>query len=163
MMTRSRQVYFPLGVIIVATAALTVEMLSATAEQYAHERLWSDLLARPSGPGAFRFYLQPTMGAIAALRDGIADARTGRTAYLWSLLAEPAGRRARLREGLLQTRRIMVLGIVIEALYQLIVLRAFYPLELILIVLLLCFVPYLLLRGPFSRVARWWFLRRTAG
>src|SRR5436305_1113159 len=156
MTIRSRQAYFPLGVIIVATAALTLDTVSATAAQYAHERLWSDLLARPSGPGAFRFYLQPTMGAIAALRDGIADARTGRTAYLWSLLTEPAGRCARLREGLLQTRRIMVLGIVMDSLYQLAVLKAFYPLELILMVLLLCFVPYLLLRGPFARAARWW-------
>jgi hypothetical protein len=139
-----------------------VDILSGTAEQYAHERLWSDLLARPSGPGAFRFYLQPTMGAIAALRDGIADARAGRPAYLWSLLTEPAGRGARLREGLLQTRRILVLGIVMDSLYQIAVLKAFYPLELILVVLLLCFVPYLLLRGPFARAARWWFLRRTA-
>ena len=159
----SRRAHFALGVIIVTIAALALDTVSAMAAQYAHERLWSDLLARPSGPGAFRFLLQPTTAAIVALRDGIADARASRSPYLGGMLKVPAEGRARLRDGMHQTRRILLLGIAMDSIYQLAVLKTLYPLELILIVLLLCFVPYLLLRGPFARIARWWLLHRTAG
>jgi hypothetical protein len=138
-----------------------LDALSSAFAENAFERVWSNLLARPGDPGAFRFYLQPTMGAIVALRDGIKDARAGRPPYLWALLRLPAERTARLREGLLQTRRIILLGITMDTIYQLAVLKAFYPLELILIVLFLCFVPYLLLRGPFARIARSWIARES--
>ena len=41
------------------------------------QRGWHDLVDRPSGPMSFRFILQPSMAAIAAIRDGVKDARTG--------------------------------------------------------------------------------------
>ena len=34
----------------------------------------------------FRFILQPAMAIIAALRDGVHDARLGRTPYVWALM-----------------------------------------------------------------------------
>jgi hypothetical protein len=43
------------------------------------QRIWEDLMARPGGSLALRFILQPTMSAIFAVRDGIRDARTGRS------------------------------------------------------------------------------------
>lgn len=148
--------------VVFAAAALILDSQPAAAAQTAYERLWSDLLARPSGPGAFRFYLQPTMAALVALKSGVADARAGRSPYLWSLFKEPAERRARLREGLVEVRRIILLGITMDAIYQFAMLKAFYPLELIIVVFLLCVVPYLLLRGPCARIARWWLVGRTA-
>jgi hypothetical protein len=39
------------------------------------ERIWDSLLARPSGPMAFRFILQPSIAAIVAIRDGLYDVR----------------------------------------------------------------------------------------
>src|SRR5262245_21602863 len=64
------------------------------------QRLWDDLIARPSGSLALRFLLQPAMSTIFALRDGIRDARTGRSPYFWTVLSDPGKRTARLREGL---------------------------------------------------------------
>ena len=49
-------------------------------------RLWQHILARPGGPMTFRFILQPAMAAIAALRDGVNDARLGRTPYLSAIV-----------------------------------------------------------------------------
>lgn len=118
-------------------------------------RMWTDLLARPSGPFAFRFVLQPLMATILAIRDGITDARTGRSPYLWTVLRATTGRRGRLAEGLKATARIIVLGVVIDAAYQFSALAAFYPVEALVIALLLGFVPYLLIRGPVDRVAKW--------
>ena len=52
------------------------------------DRVWHDLLERPSHLFRFRFILQPVMAGIAALHDGMADARLGRSPYLWTLLAK---------------------------------------------------------------------------
>jgi hypothetical protein len=60
-----------------------------------------------------------------------------------------------LREGLNATARIILLGLVMDVIYQLIVLKTFYPNEALVIALLLAFVPYLIIRGLVFRVARW--------
>src|SRR5271168_4904658 len=52
-------------------------------------RVWEQLIARPTGPMAFRFILQPVMAGIVALRDGIADAKAGRSPYFWTMLTNP--------------------------------------------------------------------------
>jgi hypothetical protein len=44
-------------------------------------RIWTDLVARLTGPFAFRFILQPVMGLIFAWRDGVQDAKAGRPPY----------------------------------------------------------------------------------
>ena len=118
------------------------------------QRLWTELVARPSGPMAFRFILQPVMGAIFAIRDGMKDAREDRSPYFWTVLHDPAQRRPRLREGFAAMSRVIGLGVIREAIYQWREIGAFRPLEMALVVLLLAFVPYLLIRGPAARIAR---------
>ena len=119
-------------------------------------RLWHDLIARPDEPMRFRFILQPVMAAIFAIRAGINDARTGGSPYFWAVLTKPRERAARLREGLNATARIILLGLVMDVIYQIIVLKRFYPAESVIIAVVLAFVPYFLIRGPAARVARRW-------
>jgi hypothetical protein len=120
------------------------------------QRIWWQLLARPTEPMKFRFILQPLMAAIVAIHDGLKDARAGRALYFWMVLRNPRERIEWLREGLNATARIILLGIVMDAIYQLIVLKRFYPVEALIIALLLAFVPYLLIRRPAARIARRW-------
>ena len=63
------------------------------------------------------------------------------------------------REGLISTSRIVLLGLVMDMIYQYEVLRTFYPGEAVLMVLLLALIPYFVLRGPIARVARKWVSR----
>jgi hypothetical protein len=125
-------------------------------------RVWQQLIERPTGPMAFRFILQPVMAAIAALRDGINDAKSGRSPYFWTLLTDRFERGHRLYEGLISTARVVLLGLCMDAIYQWIVLKTFYPGESVIVALALAFFPYLLLRGPIARIARW-RLDATAG
>ena len=37
-------------------------------------RFWHEIAARPDGPLAMRFYLQPLMATFFAVRDGLKDA-----------------------------------------------------------------------------------------
>jgi hypothetical protein len=120
------------------------------------ERIWSSLLARPSGPMAFRFILQPSMAAVVAIRDGLYDMRGDRSPFLWTILSNPEKRSGRLREGLNATARIVLLGLAMDTVYQIIVFKAFYPYEALIIALLLASIPYLLIRGVTSRISRWY-------
>jgi hypothetical protein len=120
------------------------------------ERFWSDQLDRPNGPMSFRYILQPSMAAIAAIHGGIRDARAGRTPYFWTVARNPRERLGRLREGLTATARIILLGFAMDVIYQHLVFKTFYPVEALFIALLLAFVPYLLIRGPVARIVRWW-------
>jgi hypothetical protein len=103
------------------------------------------------------------MAVLAALHDGVRDARLGRSPYFWTVLSDPAKRGGRLREGLISTARIILLGFGMDGLYQWIVLKTFYPGEMVIVAILLAFVPYLLLRGPICRAARWWLARKADG
>jgi hypothetical protein len=122
-------------------------------------RLWADLIARPGGPLEFRFLVQPLVAALLAVRDGMFDARTGRSPYFWTLVHDPARRHERLGEGIKATLRVVLLGVVIDVAYQFQVHGTVYPGEALGIALLLGFVPYLLIRGPIDRITR----RRRGG
>ena len=88
--------------------------------------------------------------------------RTGRDPYFWTILTNPAERGTRLHEGLIATARVILLGLCMDLIYQFIVFDTFHPAEAVIVAGLLAFVPYLLLRGPITRFARWWLARRSA-
>lgn len=141
--------------VVVIMVALLLVCIPATAlAQGVWDRFWSDLTARPGGPMSFRFFLQPVMAAIAAWHDGKKDAATGRSPYFWTVLTDPDQRRGRLREGVKATSKILVIGLAMDLIYQIIVFKSFYPLEAVVVAIVLAFVPYLLLRGPFARIAK---------
>ena len=124
-------------------------------------RFWQELISRPSGPLAFRFLLQPVMATILAIRDGRRDAIANRTPYLWTIVYQPANRGPRLREGARALTRLFVLGVAMDVIYQVIELHGLRPLQTIIIVFTLCFLPYLLVRGVASRIAHRWERRKA--
>ena len=146
--------------LLVAFAVLGWAMYGFSAE--VRQRVWQNLLDRPSGPMTFRFFLQPIMASIAASLHGVKDARTGRSPYLWTMFTHPEKAGGRLHEGLIATSRVILLGLVMEVIYQLTVFETFHPGEAAIISILLAFVPYLLLRGLFTRLANWWRGDRAA-
>ncbi len=119
-------------------------------------RIWHNMLDRPGGPFVFRFVLQPIMATLAALRGGLHDARIGRSPFLWTVLTDPAQRRGRLDEALIATARIVLLGLAMDTVYQVIEFDTFHPVEALIIALLLGVLPYLVLRGLVTRIARRW-------
>ena len=118
------------------------------------ERIWTNITERPDGPLALRFYLQPTIAAILAIRDGVKDARGERTPYFWAILFRPEQRAERLREGFKAVTKVMIIAVILDAIYQWKVLGTFYPGEAVLVAFLLAYIPYLLIRGPAARIAR---------
>jgi hypothetical protein len=127
-----------------------------------HRRFWDDIADRIHGPMTFRFYLQPAMALLTALPDGISDARLGHKSFLWSTLWEPGAPTGRLREGLISTARVVLLGISMDVIYQFKALDRFYPVEALVMAILLAVIPYFVFRWIVERIARWWFARKGA-
>jgi hypothetical protein len=118
------------------------------------ERVGSQLLARVSGPLKFRLVLQPLMASIFAIRSGVADARNGKPPYFWGLLSDPAQRDAMLKDGWKSVGKVFILALVLDIVYQIIVLRFVYAGEAIIVSFILAIAPYLIVRGLATRIAR---------
>jgi len=127
------------------------------------QRFWSNIFDRVGGPMTFRFVLQPTMAFIAALHDGIRDAREGHKSFFWSRWTDPSQTSGRLREGLASVARVIALGIGMDVIYQLKELNTFYPAEAAVMAILLAVIPYFVFRWIVEGVARRWIVRRSAG
>lgn len=121
-------------------------------------RVWENLIERTEGPMHLRFFLQPTMSLIFAIRAGLADAKNGTVPYLWRFFVTKGERRKIAREGWKDFGKIFIIGMSLDIVYQLLVIykfkseALFYPLESILVATGLAIIPYLLFRGPVSRV-----------
>jgi hypothetical protein len=117
-------------------------------------RFGTQMVARVSGPMKFRLVLQPCMAAFFAIRAGLADARAGKTPYFWCLLSDPSQRADMIKDGWKSVGRVFILALVLDAVYQIIVLRWVYPGEMIIVAVILAILPYLILRGLVTRLAR---------
>jgi hypothetical protein len=115
---------------------------------------WHHLAARPTGPLAMRFYLQPLMATLFALRDGFKDARNDKPPYFWALFTHPERRSEMLRHGWKSVGKIFVLAAVLDIIYQLLVLHELHPLQTGVVAVTLALVPYLIFRGPVNRIVR---------
>ncbi len=123
-------------------------------------RIWENLYARLTGPMNLRFIIQPTVATILAIRAGLRDAHQNRPAFLWAVLWNPAHRRELLRQGWKDVGKVFLLATILDVVYQLIVHKGVYILELLITAVTLAIVPYVLLRGPISRVAKMVFAAR---
>jgi hypothetical protein len=127
-----------------------------------HQRFWSNIADRVHGPMTFRFYLQPMMALIAAVPDGIDDARKSRSAPFGDHRGNTETQPGHLREGLIATARIVLLGLSMDVIYQYRVLDYFYPAEAAVMAIMLAVLPYFLFRWIVERAAVWWLAHQSS-
>jgi hypothetical protein len=117
-------------------------------------RFVENLNDRVSGPMKFRLLLQPAMAAFFAIRAGLNDARTGKPPYFWSLVTDPAHRVDMLKDGWKSVGKVFLIALLLDVIYQIMVLKFVYPGEAIYVAFVLAILPYLILRGLVTRIAR---------
>lgn len=121
-------------------------------------RVWENLWERTQGPMNLRFYLQPAMAIFFALRAALRDVKQKRVPYLWRFATSDGYRREIAQEGWKDFGKVFIIAIILDIVYQLVVIfslktkSSFYPLESIIVALLLAFIPYVLIRGPVNRL-----------
>ena len=117
-------------------------------------RFVENLFDRVSGPLQFRFFLQPVMASIFAIKSGLADAKSGNPPYFWSLASDPEHRGDMIRDGWKSVGKVFLLALVLDVVYQIIVLKWVFPFEAVVVAIVLAIIPYLILRGLVTRIAR---------
>lgn len=115
-------------------------------------RVWDQLSGRLSGPLSFRFVIQPIVSTSLAIRAGVRDAHGARAPFLWSLIVNPRGRRGQLLTGWRDVSVLFGVAVAIDVVYQIGVLRFFYPLQALTIAGMLALGPYIVFRGLVTRV-----------
>lgn len=125
-------------------------------------RVWENLNGRFAGPMHLRLIIQLTVASILAIRAGLRDARENRGPFFWSVLSNPDDRRELLRQGWKDIGKVFIIAAILDVVYQLIVHRGVYVLELLVTAVTLAIVPYILVRGPVSRIAKTLFDARPA-
>ena len=99
-----------------------------------------------------RLVLQPTVAAILGFRAGLRDARQKRPPFFWAVFFKATSRRELLRQGWKDAGRVFILATILDVVYQLIVHRGVYVLELLITVVTLAILPYILVRGRSQHV-----------
>jgi hypothetical protein len=117
-------------------------------------RVWQNLVGRLEGPLNLRLIIQPAVAIFLAIRAGFKDARQNRPPFLWTILCDPAHRHEFLRQGWKDVGKVFAVATILDIIYQLIVHRGVYVLELLITAVTLAIVPYVLLRGPVNRIAK---------
>lgn len=119
------------------------------------ERGWEGFLGRPGDSLGLRFYIQPAVAILLAIRDGMSDFRRGSSPFIRSVLNNPWGRRELLKNAWLHIRKIFFVSIVLDVIYQWIEHKfVIYPMELVFTAACLALVPYLVVRGPAYRIIK---------
>jgi hypothetical protein len=112
------------------------------------------LLGRLSGPLNFRLVVMPLVVTCLAIRAHFKDVREGRPTEFGAFFKDPAKRRRLLLSGVKDFGKVFVVACVLDTTYQVWVLKSFYPGEMLVVAILCAIVPYFLVRGPITRIAR---------
>ena len=113
-----------------------------------------ELPQRFTGPGRFRFILQPMLAILLGVRGGLSDARSGNPPYLFGLLFHAGRRGELLRSGVAAIRTLLAMGVILDVVFQLVIYQEVHPGAAVLIGPILVSVPYMLSRALTTRLAR---------
>jgi hypothetical protein len=113
-----------------------------------------DLPKRLTGPGRFRFLLQPLVATLLGIRSGCADARAGRLPYLWGLVTAGPHWRELARDGLSTVANLLLMGILLDSVFQWMILGASYPGPALIVGPVLITMPYAIARALANRATR---------
>jgi hypothetical protein len=113
-----------------------------------------ELPQRFTGPGRFRFILQPLIAILLGVRSGLADARTGNPPYLFGLLFTSERRRELLHRGMAAIRNLLAMAIILDIVFQWVLYRSVHPGAALVVGPILICIPYLLARDLTNRLAR---------
>jgi hypothetical protein len=117
-------------------------------------RSWEQLAGRTGGPLHLRFLIQPVVAGVLATLAGLRDVRQGHPPYLWTVVSDAAERRRLIQSGWKDVGKLFVVAFTLDAAYQILVFRWFYPAQTLIVAIALALVPYVLIRGPVTRLLR---------
>lgn len=126
-------------------------------------RILENLSGRLDGPMSFRFLMQPAMAVLFGVLNGLRYAREGRSFLLWGGPKDPAERRAQQLATWKSIGKVFAIAIVLDVIYQVWILKGFYPLEALIVAIVVALVPYFLVRFIVNTIAKRWHKPQSLG
>jgi len=111
-----------------------------------------DIPKRLTGPGRFRFILQPAVATILGIRSGLADARAGRPPYLYGVLFHRGLRRELMKSGFESVVNLLLMGILLDSIFQWVLFGSSYPGAALVVGPVLIVAPYTIARALSNRL-----------
>jgi hypothetical protein len=115
-------------------------------------RGWDELIARDSGPLHIRLILQPLVATILAIRSGWRDSREGKPVFFWTVVLDATQRQPLLRHLWKEVGKLFLVAVVLDVIYQIVVLHYVYPVQTLIVATMLAIVPYIVIRGVANRI-----------
>ena len=112
------------------------------------------LLGRTAGPLNFRLLVMPLVTTFFAVRAAMRDAREGQPRFFQTFVTHPGDRARLFRSAMKDAGKILVMAIVLDTTYQILVLKSFYLVQLVFVVLVSAILPYLVVRSAISPLMR---------
>ena len=112
-----------------------------------------DIPKRLTGPGRFRFILQPLTAIILGVVSGLADARAGRPPYFYGMLFHRGLRRDLVKTGFSTIVNLLLMGILLDLIFQRIILGVAHPGAALIVGPILIVTPYAVARALSNRLA----------
>ena len=117
-------------------------------------RVWHDFVARTTGPMWFRLILQPLVATVFGVRAGLRLREMEPKAPAPDRHPAPIHRRDLFRQALRDVGVMFLAGFVLDGVFQVIGLKAFYPGEALLAAFLLVALPYQIVRSLVAWMGR---------
>jgi hypothetical protein len=115
---------------------------------------FEDIPKRFTGAGRFRFIMQPLIAITLGILSGIRDAHEGRPPYFYAVLFHPELRSEMLRSGFRTIINLLLMSILLDAIFQRIILGISYPAAAIVVGPILILAPYSISRACTNRFTR---------
>ena len=112
-----------------------------------------DIPTRLTGPGRFRFVLQPLFALIFGVLNGLADARAGRPPYLYGMFFHQNLRIDLVKTGFSSIVNLLLMGVLLDVVFQRIILGVAHPGPALIIGPALIVTPYVIARSLSNRLA----------
>ena len=114
---------------------------------------------------SIRLIIQPVVAIVFGIVAGKRDVRDGRPPFLFlsALFVDSSHRSELLRQAWKDVGKVFIVAVILDSIYQVIVHAAIYTLELLITATILAIVPYALVRGLVTYVARRRMGPRPAG
>ncbi|MGH9391741.1 MAG: hypothetical protein ACRD1Z_19240 [Vicinamibacteria bacterium] len=109
---------------------------------------------RLTGPGRFRFLIQPTIAAVLGVAAGRSDAAAGKPPYLYAFFFHRKDRGELVRSSVESIANLILMGILLDSVCQWLILGASYPGAALVVGPVLIAVPYAVARSLSNRIAR---------
>jgi len=116
------------------------------------EGIWQDLQAVLQGGFTFRYIVQPVIAILLGIRDGRMDAHAGKPPELYRFFFGTGGRLKALKGALHATIKPTIVGIAIDVILQMRVLKNYRPGFTVVAVGILVGLPYALARSITNQI-----------